>query len=163
MSLLWSGPDMSHWLRYAICFVYKKRIVSTKMVNVDIKGCIIKKNPIPQSAYRTIFHYGTFQCIFTTNLCTAQYWVLFKQAPGDRRRLCWQRWCSRSPVPGEMSRGTFKYACQIKQKNIIYGFFFFLCTLSTLLHLPPLRFHCVGGCWDRTQDCCDFGIDSQTL
>ncbi len=23
---------------------------------------------------------------------------------------------------------------------------------STLLHLPPLRFHCVGGCWDRTQD-----------
>ncbi len=21
---------------------------------------------------------------------------------------------------------------------------------STLLHLPPLRFHCVGGCWDET-------------
>jgi hypothetical protein len=34
---------------------------------------------------------------------------------------------------------------------------------STLLHLPPLRFHCVGGCWDRTQDCYDFGIGSQTL
>ncbi len=34
---------------------------------------------------------------------------------------------------------------------------------STLLHLPPLRFHCVGGCWDRTHDCCDFGIGSQTL
>jgi hypothetical protein len=34
---------------------------------------------------------------------------------------------------------------------------------STLPHLPPLRFHCVGECWDRTQDCCDFGIDSQTL
>jgi hypothetical protein len=34
---------------------------------------------------------------------------------------------------------------------------------STLLHLPPLRFHCAGGCWDRTQDCCDVGIDSQTL
>ncbi len=28
---------------------------------------------------------------------------------------------------------------------------------STLLYLPPLRFHCVGGCGDRTQDCCDFG------
>jgi hypothetical protein len=27
---------------------------------------------------------------------------------------------------------------------------------STLLHLPPFRFHCVGGCCDRTQDCCDF-------
>jgi hypothetical protein len=32
-----------------------------------------------------------------------------------------------------------------------------------MLHLPPLRFHCVGGCWDRTQDCCDFGIGTQTL
>jgi hypothetical protein len=31
-----------------------------------------------------------------------------------------------------------------------------------LFHLLPLRFHCNGGCWDRTQDCCDFGIDSQT-
>ncbi len=41
--------------------------------------------------------------------------------------------------------------------------FFFFIRYSTLLHLPPLRFHCVGGCWDRTQDCCNFGIDSQTL
>ncbi len=32
----------------------------------------------------------------------------------------------------------------------------------TLLQLPPLRFHCVGGCWDRTQDCRDFEIGSQT-
>jgi hypothetical protein len=27
------------------------------------------------------------------------------------------------------------------------------------LHLPPLRFHCDRGFWDRTQECCDFGID----
>ncbi len=40
---------------------------------------------------------------------------------------------------------------------------FFYVPYSTLLHQPPLRFHCVGGCWDRTQDCCDFDIDSQTL
>ncbi len=26
-----------------------------------------------------------------------------------------------------------------------------------------IRFHCVGGCWDQTQDFCDFGIGSQTL
>ena len=32
-----------------------------------------------------------------------------------------------------------------------------------LLQLPPRRFHCVGRCWDRTQDCCKFGIGSQTL
>ncbi len=27
---------------------------------------------------------------------------------------------------------------------------FFYVLYSTLLHLPPLRFDCVGGCWDRT-------------
>jgi hypothetical protein len=27
----------------------------------------------------------------------------------------------------------------------------FLGRYSTLLHLPPLRFHCVGGCWDPGQ------------
>ncbi len=42
------------------------------------------------------------------------------------------------------------------------GDFLFVCTLLNT-HLPPLRLHCVGGCWDRTQDCCDFGISSQTL
>jgi hypothetical protein len=33
----------------------------------------------------------------------------------------------------------------------------FFCTIlySILLHLPPLRFHCVGEYWDCTQDCCD--------
>jgi hypothetical protein len=41
------------------------------------------------------------------------------------------------------------------------GFFYVRC--SALLHLPPLRSHCVGGCWNRTQDCCAFGVDIQTL
>ncbi len=35
---------------------------------------------------------------------------------------------------------------------------FFILFFYVLLHLPPLRFHCDGGCWDYTQDCCDFGI-----
>jgi hypothetical protein len=39
------------------------------------------------------------------------------------------------------------------------GFFFLYVLYSTQ---PPFRFHCFGGCWDRTQDCCDFGIGSQT-
>jgi hypothetical protein len=34
---------------------------------------------------------------------------------------------------------------------------------SILLHLPPLRFHSAGGCCDRAQDCCAFGIGSQPL
>jgi hypothetical protein len=40
---------------------------------------------------------------------------------------------------------------------------FILVLYSTLLHLPPLRFLCFGGCWDRPQDCCNSGIGSQTL
>jgi hypothetical protein len=38
-------------------------------------------------------------------------------------------------------------------KGRFCGFFSFYIGYSTLLHLPPLRFHCVGRCWDRTQDC----------
>jgi hypothetical protein len=34
----------------------------------------------------------------------------------------------------------------------IFLFFYFYVRYSTLLRLPPLRLHCVGGCWDRTQD-----------
>jgi hypothetical protein len=42
---------------------------------------------------------------------------------------------------------------------------FFVCYVlnSTLLYLPSLRFICVGGCWDRTPDSCDYGIDCQAL
>jgi hypothetical protein len=44
-------------------------------------------------------------------------------------------------------------------------FFLFICIYdihSTLFHLPPLRFHCVGECLDRTLDS-DCGIGCQTL
>ena len=34
---------------------------------------------------------------------------------------------------------------------------------SALLNLPPLKFHCADGCWDRTQDRCNSCIGSQTL
>jgi hypothetical protein len=32
---------------------------------------------------------------------------------------------------------------------------------STLLHLPPLRFHCVGECWDRTQEWWNFALTAR--
>jgi hypothetical protein len=38
--------------------------------------------------------------------------------------------------------------------NFLGGFLDFFVLYSTLLHLPPLRFHCADGCWDRTQDRC---------
>jgi hypothetical protein len=49
------------------------------------------------------------------------------------------------------------------QTGGIFWILFSYVLYSTLLHLPPLKFHCVGGCCDRTQDCCDIGIGSQTL
>jgi hypothetical protein len=33
---------------------------------------------------------------------------------------------------------------------------FFMFRYTILLHPSTLRYHCAGGCWDRTQDCCDF-------
>ncbi len=39
-----------------------------------------------------------------------------------------------------------------KGESILIFFSFSYVRYSILLHLPPLRFHCVGGCRDRTQD-----------
>ncbi len=47
-------------------------------------------------------------------------------------------------------------------KGIFLDFSFYVRD-STLLHLPPLRFHCVEGCLDRTKESCDYGIGCQTL
>jgi len=41
-----------------------------------------------------------------------------------------------------------------------HGVLEFFVRYSTLLHLLPLRFRCVGGCWDPTQDRCEFVIRS---
>jgi hypothetical protein len=59
-------------------------------------------------------------------------------------------------------RGVAKLVPNVPDLECKY-FFFFYVLYSALLHLPPLKFHCVGGCWDRTQDCCVFGIGGQTL
>ncbi len=53
--------------------------------------------------------------------------------------------------------------CVAKTGRNNFRIFFMSVLYSTLLHLPPLRFHCVVGSWDRTQDSCDFGIGCQTL
>ncbi len=57
----------------------------------------------------------------------------------------------------------------VAEKPIFFYKFFggifsiFFVQYSALLHLPPLRFHCADGCWDRTQDRCNWCIGSQTL
>jgi hypothetical protein len=50
------------------------------------------------------------------------------------------------------------------KENVFFGFLSFYVRYSALLHLPPfMQIPLSGGCWDRNKDCCDFGIDSQTL
>ncbi len=58
------------------------------------------------------------------------------------------------------------------QGEFLIEVFFFFCTEKDLPFIVSnylfiggffaFRFLCVGGCWERTQDCCDFCIGSQT-
>ncbi len=74
----------------------------------------------------------------------------------------------RPPRSSDLSVGPAVF-CVVKtvfrKQNHCIAFTYFVIFLRypTLLHLPPLRFHHVGGCWDRTQDSCDYGIGCQTL
>ncbi len=52
---------------------------------------------------------------------------------------------------------------QIFLRGTFLDFFLFLHDIQNLLHLPPLKFHCVGGCWNGTLDSCNYGIGCQTL
>jgi hypothetical protein len=73
----------------------------------------------------------------------------------------------------ELASMMHKFVSDILEKSPLYllrflkeaflYFFHFHVSYSILLCLPPFRFHCVGGCWGRTQNCCDFSVDSRTL
>ncbi len=65
-------------------------------------------------------------------------------------------WCDVSPAPSSEPLEIFFYI-------IFRGDFFFFLLYSTLLSLPPLRFHRADDCWDRTQDRCNWCIGSRTL
>jgi hypothetical protein len=80
----------------------------------------------------------------------------------QHRHLCSFRyrtdWMLDSLTFWHLKRGT---PCRRDNRGI-FGFFSYV-SYSILLHLRPLRFHLVGGYWDRTQDFCDFVIGSQKL
>jgi hypothetical protein len=61
--------------------------------------------------------------------------------------------------------GPFTRVPQFSPKGGFLIFFLFMYIIQKLIHLPPLRLYCVGGCWDGMEPigCCDFGFDSQTL
>jgi hypothetical protein len=52
----------------------------------------------------------------------------------------------------------FSFSC-----GMLFRKYSFSCTLFNTASYYALRFHCVGGCWDRTQDCCDLGMTDRPL
>ncbi len=90
---------------------------------------------------------------------------------------CWPCWSGPCALPVERPRRRwssrrFAFVILNIQFNLQYakyflgdlgGFFIFYVLYLTLLHLPPLRFHCADGCWDRTQDRCNWCIGSRPL
>ncbi len=48
------------------------------------------------------------------------------------------------------------YAAKIKQEDFLDFSFF---TGVNIAASAGPKFHCVGGCWDRTQDSCDYSVD----
>jgi hypothetical protein len=64
-------------------------------------------------------------------------------------------------LPGKKSEYTVQLNYIANNKGgYLCDFFFFKIVYSTLLHLPPLRFHCADGCWDRPRDRCNCCIGS---
>ncbi len=62
----------------------------------------------------------------------------------------------------DMKIGT-RYRTIFYYKYFLRDFLIFFVLYSTLLHMPPLRFHCADGRWDRTQDRGNWCIVCQTL
>ncbi len=50
------------------------------------------------------------------------------------------------PLLGHPQQMTLEKVCAKANRGFI---FYFYVLFSTMHHLPPIRFHCFGGCWDR--------------
>ncbi len=74
-----------------------------------------------------------------------QWWL--RSCPGRSRPVCLLPHPPSSPSNLQLSE-TLK-SLVIEHTFQVLGFVYVL--YSTLLHVPPLRFNSVGGCWDRTQ------------
>ncbi len=71
---------------------------------------------------------------------------------GGRRgqRRVWWRVTPTGSQPSERSPSA-PPASPLSSSIHFLDFFRFFVLYSTLLYLPPLRFYCVWGCWDRTR------------
>ncbi len=77
-------------------------------------------------------------------------------ASSDRSRA------AAASTPGPPSPAASVLPVWLKVQRVFFNIFFiFYLRYSTLLHLPPLIFHCVGECWDRTQYSCDYDSGCQ--
>ncbi len=129
-------------------------------------------SPLPDC--KTAFDQCLFKCLWRR--CPAGRVQGYTTQPERRKKDRWtsqRQFCdlnnSRSFSPTVQSTQQKHRNLTLAQTNPSFNRGIFLDSFcyvvySTLLHLPPLRFHCVRGCWNRIQDCWRiFGICSQTL
>ncbi len=121
----------------------------------------------------TVYHHPFYQ--------QEQWPVVFSPPPPTK--IIWKHACIFNSKNLPIESFSYKWHCwsnSVLSLNLLFSMllllisiyfytnafkkFFFDVLYLTLLHLMPLRFHCVGGCWDWTlQDCCDLVVGSQTL
>ncbi len=120
---------------------WNKHVFKTKIQHLSLTDTLLYFTSIHYFCRVKVFYFS-FYCRAASSLTSRQL-VNFRSVDMETARL-------------QQTRPNTTMAFQVQ-------FSMFYVLSSTLLHLPPLRFHCIGGWWDRTQDCCDFGIGSQTL
>jgi hypothetical protein len=108
-----------------------------------------------------------FDCFYSEPVTTRVPGVPDHDPGGDQQARYWRTNHNADQLPRNnrsySSHGSHTQvianSCRVRTSAHLIGEFFefFYVLYSALLHLPPLRFHCVGGNWDRTQNCGDFG------
>ena len=97
--------------------------------------------PSSELVIRVCFFICSYFCLYFVLWCLNSYFNFFSESAS---------WTS--------------YCCIYSYIILTGGFWdFFLCSAFNSASSSPLRFHCAGGCWERTQDCSDFSISSQKL
>ncbi len=134
------SPRCITWLRLPLLREYRTSRYSLSFTQINYLAQtplfveIIKKT----SRYRLSFTWTTFMAQTPLYLEIIKHPGTDSPSPSD----------SSLPRDYRISRYRLSF---IWISYIFWGGFFFV-LYSTLLHLPPLRFHCADGCWDRTQD-----------
>ncbi len=120
----------------------KKSSAEKKLRILLIKNCLGLHKGCPsyrrnlQPSKENIQHFNIWNFLSLTFGSFLPSWIQI--------RIHWPNWIR--------IRNTGFYSWYVPVQPV-WPVFMYLVLYSTLLHLPTLRFQCVAGCWDWTQDC----------